>query len=89
MEVLAVDRLEHGEVFFFTGMLVSNQQLVQYVLGIDKVLSVQVFEKPIIGFSDNVKIIEKFILQITNVIRLDACQMVVNEIDVFIVLGVG
>jgi hypothetical protein len=83
---LAVDGLEDIEILLLARVLVSLEQLVEDVLGIDKILAVLLTVLLVIEARELVEIVQQLILEVGDVGGLDARKMRVDKDDVLVML---
>jgi hypothetical protein len=88
VEELSVDSLENNKILFVTMVPMAPEKLIQHVLGVDKVLSLNVLKSFVIKFNKNIKVIKKLILEIADVIRFDASEVVMYQMYIFVMIGI-
>ena len=88
MVILTVDGFQDIEFFLLTGIFVPFEQLKEDVGGIDKVLALIVPIFLIIEIGELIKVMEELILQMTDIGGGFSGELMMNEDNVLVVLGV-
>lgn len=89
VEELSVYRLQDDELFLLTRVLMPFEQLVQDVLCVDEVLPVDMLELFVVKIGKRIEVVQELIFKVRYVVRLGACESVMDQMDILVVVSVA